>query len=773
MRKIKNRYWTLAAVGILTLSACNSDDTLSADHQGNGSKTPIELTAGIVGEGSSAETRGVTRTVTVTLDNNANNKALKFGSGTSLYMVIKSVDNTDANATYTRTIGYGREKVVKSGDDGKYNTRVDFADAYKRYWEDSHSRDSRISLFSVCVPGYYLAASKASPETPYSETPPDGTVDATTWEIGGSTDYGNTWASDKGTTTIAWPLRGVSVANQTATNGFVDNQDLCYSNNIDNPAGGTDSRIKFDEVTSKFTSGRMVFYHALTKVTFKIKKGDGFGDDFNFSNPNENIVMKGFNTTGTLNFTTGEFSSVNTTTINELAVGDADGDYVHVLTGLMLPGSALTSTATNEIYFTIDNNKYHITKAQLATALSGKKLRDTTTDALDGSNMRPGVHYIFTMTLGKQKLDKLTAAVVPWEIVTAEETTPSNARITMTLLDDKGVKKTGTADFNLYRAANVSGTIDDSYESYTWTTGYTASGCKATLTENTANTGIYTANDATDSKVWYWPDNKTFYHFRTVMPTSTTVNAKTASTEGDYLTLTGAPYITGYDGNYTDVRWGAPFYKYTQNNSTSTAVTKVTYSTSTGFDNETGSYHQISKAIGPTTSQINMTMFHMMSDVTINLTTSSGDDKVTLDGATMEMKNVYNTGYVLMGNGLVKTSGSTTTVNNIVSETKYSPWHYGFVPQSLTGVDLVVTTADNNQYVIDMETIKAAAANVSSSIIDYPYTLADGKYTINAWYPNYKYTYTFKLTKTGITQITATLADWETVEADEDVVQIK
>ncbi len=77
MQKIKDRYLTLAAISLLTLTACTSDDLPSADSQEQSGKTPIEVTAGIVGEGSSARTRAVTRRVVTTNDIN-NNKAVAF-----------------------------------------------------------------------------------------------------------------------------------------------------------------------------------------------------------------------------------------------------------------------------------------------------------------------------------------------------------------------------------------------------------------------------------------------------------------------------------------------------------------------------------------------------------------------------------------------------------------------------------------------------------------------------------------------------------------------
>ena len=724
------------AICLLTLSACSSNETLpdSPNHQG---KTPIELSAGIVGE-NPTDLRAQTRTV-VTTDNPYGHSAAAFGANTSLFMVIKG-DNADASASkFTRSIG-----AVTSGSQA-----VSFADGYKRYWEDSYSRASKLSVYSACVPG-----------------------SSTDLTVGGSNTYNPSsydWSTTAISPTIAWPLDGTAASQNTT---FLANQDLCFSNNVSNIS--SDNRMVFNTSTKKFVARQMIFHHALTKVTFKIKRGDGFGTStgvFNFNSATENIVLTGFNTNGTLNISTGEFSSVTTTNpITSLAdtKTSADAAFDYVLTCLMLPGSALTSTATDEVYFTIDDNKYHITKAQLATALASKKLTDNSTAALaDGSKMRPGVHYVFTMTVSKKKIDKLTASIVEWETVNADGMTPSNARITVSLLDN-GTKKTGNADFDLYRKASTSGTISDVFEDYVWSTGYVPSATptlnKAILVENTTDSGIYTAKESTiaSNPEWYWPDNKTFYHFRTVMPKDHSVTED--GTNGDYITLTGAE-------SYTDVCWGAPF-----NNTTE----KLTYSLTTGFDNTSSTSHQISKAIGPTTETINMVMFHMMSDVTIQLTTSTGDDAVDLTNATVQLTNIHPTGKVLMGNGLVTPTGDPTNVNGTVSlVNSVYQWHYGFVPQSLTDVNgttndvvLTITTTDGNRYIVDMESV--VATTVGNNLIANTYSKdSNNKYIINRWYPNYKYTYTFNLKKSGVETISATLANWESVTADPQDVYIQ
>ena len=731
MLKKTNKYQTLLAVCLLTLSACSTNETLTDSPIDQG-KTPIELSVGIVGENTSTP-RALTRTV-ITNDDLYGHAATAFENATSLYMVLKSeYSGTGAaqDPKYSRSIG------TVPGSGGTNPLNVSFASGYQRYWEDSYSRDSKVSVYSACVPGYT----------------------STVLNIAG-TDYNEdnyTWSTIAITPNIAWPLSGTA-ATQIAS--FLSDQDLCFSNNVSNL--GTDNRIAFDTSTKKFTSKEMIFHHALTKVTFKIKKGNGFGSDpFTFTTPDKNIVLKGFNSSGTLDISTGEFGSIGTTDITYLAdtktSDDATEGYIYVLTGLMLPGSVLTSTATDEVYFTIDNNKYHITKAQLATALNDKTVGSNSTPALtDDKKMRPGVHYIFTMTVSKSQISNLSASVVGWEEVTADEVAPSNARISVSLLNN-GTAERGEATFDLLRSPNVydGETIDDTWASYAWAKDYE----KATLSYN-STAGAYEASDGTNP--WYWPNNRTFYHFRTLKPTTTdTWKVLTDNTDSsnpfDYVTLEGAAA-----NSYRDVCWGASF-----NNTTG----KLTYDPTTyGFDGSAS--HQISKAIGPTTSTIKMNTFHMMSDVTIKLTTTDGTDAVTLSEATVKLTPVYNTGTVRMGNGLINTTGSTGDITGTVSDVdgqSYKQWRYGFVPQSLEDVVLTITTTDHNQYIVNMKDM--VANTVSDNIIANPYTATSSK--INRWYPNFSYTYTFHLTKTGIEKVTATLAAWGAVTADPQTVVIQ
>ena len=671
MLKNSEKYAALAALCMLTsLWACRRDEVPVAG------KSPIELTAGVAGE-SPAVTKAVVTT---------GSGARALTHGTSLYMVMKSENGGDgtAPARYTRTIGYAQETATAAS-----NT-VKFASQYGRFWEDSYSRNSQLSVFSACVPGYYLQSSV------YEGIIPDGALDATVWTVNESDRYDNTWDPGTDATLIAWPLRGASAGHQA--DDFVAAQDLCFSNNV---SAAGDGRVIFDDQARKFGEGRLVFYHALSKITFRIKKGEGFqtGDPFQFTNAHENIVLKDVPVAGSFNVTEGEFDTTilpTTGTISEFGLNGSDDTYAYILDALLLPGADLSDATLDKIEFTIDNNLYHLSKRTLLKALDGKTLAGGAA-ALDEGKLRAGVHYIFDMTVGKKKMDSFTASVVPWEMVTAEETKPSNARIVISL-EDNGTHMSGSAGFDLYRCPDVSPTIDDDYVGYNWASGYEA---PAVLEET--EPGLYAATG------WYWPSNKTFYHFRAVMPVGHAVSPD--ATDGDYLTLTGADA-------YTDVCWGAP------------------------YDAATGDLY---KAIGPTKGTIHLELMHMMSEVTIALSTSDGDDAVMLSGAHMELSRIYPTGIVRLGDGTVTPTGTPDSVNN----TNQVPWTHGFVPQSLDGVVLTITTGDHNQYLVTMKDV------------------------LESWAPNHKYSYTFKLTKTGIAGISATLADWVEVTAGDDNVKIQ
>ena len=187
-----------------------------------------------------------------------------------------------------------------------------------------------------------------------------------------------------------------------------------------------------------------------------------------------------------------------------------------------------------------------------------------------------------------------------------------------------------------------------------------------------------------------------------------------------------------------------------------------------------------------------MLLFHMTSQIFVNLTTTTGEDKVVLHvpasdngtpeddtddipekKTTVKIVNFLPTGKVYLGNGRVVADGDRVaagvtmtdgTANDAASPKTYTGFSYGMVPQDLTGawgtIGLEITTPDNNTYYVrDLSTV---TGSVSTTNLRNPYS-GSGPYNITKWYPNYQYTYNITLKKKGIFNITAAVLPWETV----------
>ena len=710
----------IMALSLQALVACSDDAIVSGGYDEG--KTSIELMVGGVGEGNAARSRAITKDP----ENVAKRGVLP--AGTALYMVMKSED-ASSKLLYSVTKG------VTGTADAKKISPIDFTETgCTRYWDDCFARNANLTIYAACSPGSTKVI-----------------------EIGGKTVY--PWTSMP--TTGAWSNTEISPtvadwtvsANQTATT-LLD-EDLCYSNNISKYTEGTeqDKRLKFNSGTRKFDQGNLCFYHALSWITFEIiRDEESFtAEEFQFAT-GTNIKLTDFYTKNTLfDIPTGEFTGTYySQTIQKMAQrATATTGSAFTLDALVMPNTDMSSTTKGDIHLIIANNEYNLSKNELLERIQES---DKTNHLIGGKKLKPGVHYVFKLRIGKTKIKEITATILEWETVTADTHTPSNAKVTLNLEDRTGTKE----DAYIYRAAEtttkITGDILSEGKGYVWDTGY-----------GNADRNAYTAYTHALSKSWYWPDNKTFYHFRAIAPQAapapTTVDGK------DCVALTSG------DPPYTDVCWGAPFPKMEPS-------TKFVYSLTNGFAGTDG--HQIHYAIGATESPLKLLLFHVMSDVTINISSVTGDAKVNLGDGTstatkIELKNIYTEGRVQLGNGLVLGTGTQTGTHTFPLQggTTLKWSNYGAIPQSLAGVVLEITTPDNNHYLIDLASVKASASNISSKNVQNPYAIVDGKCTINRWYPDYKYTYSFTLSKKGVTGITCTILEWEEVTADDEVIQIQ
>jgi hypothetical protein len=218
-----------------------------------------------------------------------------------------------------------------------------------------------------------------------------------------------------------------------------------------------------------------------------------------------------------------------------------------------------------------------------------------------------------------------------------------------------------------------------------------------------------------------------------VTPTAVSAMTATNNDGGDYVSISSG------ERDASDPIWGAPMKGNT-----------IRYSSTSGFTD------CLISAIGPTSNMIHLTQLHMLSQLDIYLTTTTGTDAVTLEGSTVVITGMSPEGQVLMGSGKINATDSVTDVTMTAPSAgtvATTPFTWDVVPQTLSHIGLIITTGDHNKYVIsDLSTIKETGTSS----------------TISEWIPGTHYTYTFDLRKTGV-KASVSLADWTTKSASAPV----
>lgn len=796
-------------------------------------------------EGTRAGFEGTTKIVMrIKADNGSNTRYTR----TIATAFAQTTSNDAHNADGLLGSGFTHSEVSFGYTEGATNATTNTDVAHNRYWDDAFGRDSKLAIYAIAVPK----------KTSLSETEHLKGIkseDSDSFNKGTmiSSENPNWFTEASEDETVKW-----SVRTDEQTTATIAEQDLCYSNNI--RSGATDaekgvyhstydnaswteslvagqmqwSAQSTGSTTGKFDRGHLIFKHALCKITINLTEGVGFDHsittDFAFPSSG-NVSLLGFPTKGTLNladatwasYAEGDYNTITkinaSTPVHNTVTGGTN--TVHTLTALVLPNRELKNETANAISFEIDGNKYYVNCDQIATKIREYAEQDDNyvgNAALKSrlktfSQMQQGDHYVINITVGKKQIDNITAALVAWEEVGTAQIVPTNTFITFSLEDRSPDGNNSTVYnedyanmFALYRAANVSKDAsnnpviyeDNSFASYDWKTGYNTDGA-ATKSWNVTKNRWETQ--------WFWPDNSTYYHIRAIgdaeASSAVSMTVNTDATNGDYFAITSGNFS---DSNYKDYIWGAPFKDVaTIGVNGVTDSYKFVYTPENGFDQHSedadGNFtdSQIFKAIGPTESKISMVLFHMTSQIFVDVTTTTGEDRVVLgdadNGTKVELLRFYKDGTVLMGTGKVaaKTSEAITSsaeIENyhytkaVTSGTLVagdSKFRYGTVPQDLSGsygsspvtpytVGLCITTKDGNKYYVN-DLSKILATAVSNKNLANPYSLSTetgntDKYVINKWYPGYQYTYTIMLTKTGIKTITASLVDWETVTGE-------
>lgn len=793
--------------------ACSDDDKVTdfiEEETPSGQKEPIAFTVSDLGAtNQGAQTRaGFTAATQIVARFESAHEDTSKGTRSTRTILTATADGTHSVESYS-TVDY-----YKASTEDK---------SYIRYWDDAFGRYASISVYAVAVPGKPASLTNGM-NTIFNLVNFEGTKvnenSNPNWKTGSeSTNNTISWTVVRGSSTTTEDVTTI----EGQTKASIDNEDLCYSNNIQDTPTPTDKnrgmygryiydfteengsekgypamsgiaanhsngplKIALKTPTDKTSNGRfdkghLIFEHALSRITVTLNSSSDYTGSFTFSNGN--IKLLGMNVAGTLDIKTGVWDETKTTgDIQKMApVANSSGALVAddsrtVANGTymaqMLPGYvfAKDNKTTNVMEFTIDNNTYFITQADLFKSLNDNAGTGTGKNglAIDATSytMEMGKNYVFTITLNKTKIENITATVADWVDVVAEELKLDNSHVEFSFLSPTG---TTCNEINFYRLAEDLTKIytDNSYindgKGVTFRGDY---GSAATLTPMTGtNAGKYSTN-------WFYDNNRTAYHFRTVNNNGKTTLTTPTDPKNTY-------FVMNADASSMDYHWGAPMK----------TGANLKYSTTEGYK---ASLHE---GITSTWSDIKIQELHMMSNLEIVLKTE-GDGKVNLENATVTLTKLSTSATVDMGIGLITPlepkSPTTWATATQATTAPTSYWATGqetdklqtnaftcaVIPQALVRnanstpsaddyVGITITTSDANQYYVIAKLSEIKATEVTNQRDQTK------NEKITRWYPNHTYKYTFTITKKGIENITCTVAEWITVTGADTKIDLE
>lgn len=669
--------YTTMFASLLAFTGCSNeaDNAIS-----NADKHPITLSVGADAP--------ITRAVVTDGDG----KTLgAFGSATDIWMVMQSdyvaLSDDDLNfkgstaTTNCVTMGTTGDK---TGDGLKENV-VNFTDANTRYWDDAHARSSRLSIWAVAVPNV--------------------TDDASKWGTKTAGPWTTTIDADK---TIAWEIPAAQSAES------MKNKDLCFSNNIGDysSASGADNRIKYGTQTSyHFDSGKLIFYHALSKITIKLVEGNGFDrtsdSDFNLSS----ITLNGFKLSGTFNVAEGTFTSQAATATPITAMAQKKTAEDITLQALVMPGAQLGGDS-EALAFNLDGNAFSVKSETLAASLR------TALGVAENATIPPleaGKNYVFQFTVNKTGV-KLIATIAKWDTVEGTNYSPL-INITEVYGQERNEQNDFAKDFSFY----LSESKDDSYEKGSDVTYHS-----------------FDKSYSLDTPL-YWPNHNTHYFFRGIWPkvTDTSLSPKTPSgkVSESAIAVENCSYSSG-----------------TYPSDLMIALPRDTEDKTCPHGNKV-----MEQGICATEGEVRMNFQYVMSQIEVKLTTNTdplAKDAVVFDeNTTVEIVGGYTGGSILLMDG--SANPTTKGVYTMHKSSGNDTFCDAIIPQDLENSDAKLTfrvtvkdgtTSDSYETVLGIKDIKVNDENIEK------------------WEPGKHYVYNLYITKTGI-KIIATIKNWYEAQA--------
>lgn len=511
------------------------------------------------------------------------------------------------------------------------------------------------------------------------------------------------------------------------------NGDIIVSNNL--------TAYKFADREDE-DARKMVFTHPLSKVTVNITAGAGFtvgtiGATANKFEKDPVLTLSNSSTLAGIANTDNDYVLTSGTVSIKDGTAVSDGTKSKVIAGttstsdagitvikqaIVYPGTQLGADDDTIIaVLNADDNIYYI---------KAKELHDAITAAGGHTNFKtlPGYNYIINITVNKTGI-RLSATVTDWNDVEADEIHPVINVDTAVGDKDNGINPPAEfTAFTFWRSEK----IDREYQH-----------------EATPSGDPNLPDDWTFDIPLYWTHHNQHYHFRGIFPTTTAV-----TTDDD-----GRQCVAVENGTYDASAFPCNFIMGMPEFSGDNYM----------CDNEDHEHVDMRvHGICARTSAINMNFRYMMSQVEVNLSSSApgARDYVDLTYCETELTDVGTDGNILLKDrSAVITKDARTFA---LPKTSGNNFHGIIVPQTLVNADqsdkvrfkITVydddTHTDKDVYYAYVAPVKVKASGASTSA------------PVSAWESGVHYVYNLKITKTEI-KATATLADWETVEANEDV----
>ncbi len=589
-----------------------------------------------------------------------------------------------------------------------------------------NGRDKGLRIFGVTVDGY----------ADHSQSPPVFNI----LPNGEDANQGNNLMSFSYWTIIPWTLP----LNQE---GGTTNFDLLTSNNIQE---GKDGTLKFDEwkANAANTSDLLVFTHAMSKVSVKLTADEGFeGYDYEtndntsakFHDPPK-VTLLNYYYKGNVNVEAKVSTPITSNQgdiITHPYIGGVGTHHFAHSYALVFPGNSFADDV-NVVRIDADGNIYYITAEKMNAAM--KLAQGGSTTYLQGK------HYIFNVTVKKTGVD-VTATIKDWEKVEAADETPI-------INFSECYGHTGnalTTPFSLYRSTSIDGT-------------YTGPSDQAVVTYDNG-TSKYTM-----SPQLYWPDHQTHYFFRGIWP-------KVGSEDGPAAAkITGGNSIEVENADYDKSKYPSDLMIGRPRVAAGGAPDETCKNPA--HQREDGTYPAgicATDSKDGSSGLIRMNFQYAMSQVIVKLTTSDGQaNELTINKHTkVEIVGGYSEGKIHLGTGASDFTGKTVTpypmtndngIDNPVEGNDYANYRNTIIPQALTNAsgDLKFritisangSATDAYETVLGIKEIKVTEGGVLKNI--------------TAWEPGKRYIYNLHITKTGIS-VTATVTDWKTVDASEDI----